>query len=181
MLNVQPTLMWTGNGVHFIISQLAILLEEEEEFKKFDKPSIRFLRFEGQLLTNNKADPNHSRNISFGNCCLRIPGSLNSNQVRFNEIGEIIDLDKTPEAEVRIIQYWDGIKPSIDQLLPRYYIWLQAATARELDNQMEAVERDLTNKTKTNQPKVFSWIEKLLDTPLHDQRYYCVWFHILSM
>jgi hypothetical protein len=82
------------------------------------------MRFEEQLLTDGKADQNHSNNVSFDNCMLRIPGSLNSNQDRFNERGEIVDIP--PEAEVRVVQYWDGYRPPIKPLLPRYYIWLQS-------------------------------------------------------
>jgi hypothetical protein len=50
---------------------------------------------------------------------LRTPGSLNSNQVRFNEKGEIVEGDIPPEAEVRVIQHWDGNRPSIKPLLPQ--------------------------------------------------------------
>jgi len=46
------------------------------------------LRFEEELLTDGKADPCHMNTAAFGNLMLRIPGSLNSNQVRFNEKGE---------------------------------------------------------------------------------------------
>jgi hypothetical protein len=83
LLDAQPTQLWTGNGYHFIQPQFAIILEKIERFKKFDKPSRRFLQFEEELLTDGKADQNHSRTVSFKNCYLRIPGSLNSNQLRF--------------------------------------------------------------------------------------------------
>jgi hypothetical protein len=64
---------------------------------------------------------------------LRVPGSLNSNQVRFNN-GEIVDIP--PEAEVRITHHWDGYKPPIRPLFPWYYIWL---LARDIDRQIEAI------------------------------------------
>lgn len=78
-LDGHPTQIWTGNGYHWIQPQLAIILEEPPMFKKFKEPSRRFLHFEEQLLSGGKADPNHSRNTSFGNMWLRVPGSLNSN------------------------------------------------------------------------------------------------------
>jgi hypothetical protein len=73
LLNTQPTELWTGNGVHFILPQYAIALEEIEKFRKFDQPSGE--RFEEQLMTDGMADPDHSNNVAFGKCCLRIPGS----------------------------------------------------------------------------------------------------------
>jgi hypothetical protein len=72
--------------------------------------------FEEQLLTDNKADENHSRIVSFHNCMLRIPGSLNSKCIQLNDRCEIMG-DIPPEAEVRIIQHWDGNRPSIKPLL----------------------------------------------------------------
>lgn len=78
---------------------------------------MRFMRFEEQILTDGKADQNHSNNVSFDNCMLRIPGSLNSNQVRFGDKDKIIEIPY--EAEVRVIRYCDGNKPSIKPLLPQ--------------------------------------------------------------
>jgi len=67
--------------------------------------------FEEQCLTDGKADQNHSNNISFGNCMLRIPGSLNANPdnglVKFD--GQIVDI--LPEAEVIVVKHWDKNKP----------------------------------------------------------------------
>jgi hypothetical protein len=135
-LDVQPTEIWTGNGVHFILTQYASVIEEIKRFKKFNNVSRDFMRFEEQFLADGKADQNHSNNVSFGNCILRIPGSLNSNQVTFNEKGEIIHIP--PEAEVKVRQLWDGKnKPSIKPLMTQFYIWLQSDVKRELDRQME--------------------------------------------
>ncbi|MGC1927374.1 MAG: hypothetical protein WA667_00240 [Candidatus Nitrosopolaris sp.] len=83
------------------------------------------MQFEEQFLTDKKGDENHCRTVSFRNCMLRIPGSLNSKRIQFNDKDEIIG-DIPPEAEVMIIQRWDGNKPSIRSLLTPYYIWLQA-------------------------------------------------------
>jgi hypothetical protein len=134
---------------------------------------MKFMRFEEQILTDGKADQNHSNNVSFGNCMLRIPENLNSNQVRFNDKDEIIEIPY--EAEVRVIRYWDGNKPSIKPLLPQYYIWLQSAVVRDLDKQMESMNYIyFVNKRGTN--NTIEWIERLLDTPLNDYRRYCIKF-----
>jgi non-catalytic primase subunit PriX-like protein len=177
ILDARPTQLWTGNGYHFVNPQLAIILEKTE-FKEFYRPSMQFLRFEEMKLTNNKADPCHSNNIAFGNCMLRIPGSLNSNQVVFNEAGQIIDIP--PEAEIRVVygRYWDGNKPSIQPLLPQYYIWLQAAVARKLDREMQAIKhnRFANRRTGKGTKNTIDWIEKLLHTPLDDFRKYSIKF-----
>jgi Primase X len=108
---------------------------------------------------------------------LRIPGSLNSDQIRLNDRGEIIG-DIPPEAEVRIIQPWDGNGPSIKPLLPRYYIWLQAV-AKDIDRQMEA--RKYNNNSQSgwrwgnSSNNNIDWIDKLLQITLEDFRKYCIW------
>jgi hypothetical protein len=184
LLDAQPTQLWTGNGYHFIQPQFAIVLEKAERFKKFGHPSRDFMRFEEQLLTDNKADQSHSNNVSFGNCMLRIPGSLNSNQIRFNDKGEIVDGegDIPPEAEVRVIQHWVN-RPSIKPLLPQYYIWLQDAVTSDIDKQIEEVQNarkyrkySKYNKQWGNNTNTIGWIEKLLQKPLDDFRKYCIIF-----
>jgi len=63
----------------------------------------------------------------------RIPGSLNSIRIQLNDKGEIIG-DIPPEAKGhgKVMQRWDGNKPSIKPLLTQYYIWLQAAAIRDI-------------------------------------------------
>ena len=46
---------------------------------------------------------------------LRLPGSYNSKYVEFNDKGEIVNIPE--EAEVKIIQRWDGKRPAINWLL----------------------------------------------------------------
>jgi hypothetical protein len=115
------------------------VLEKVEMFKEFDQASRKFLHFEELKISDKKADPTHCKTVSFNNCWLRIPGSLNSNQLRFNKNDEIIGIPL--EAEVRVIQYWDGERPSIKSLLPRYYIWRRALMTKDLDIQMEAEQK----------------------------------------
>jgi hypothetical protein len=174
MLGSQPTQLWTGGGHHFIQPQSAIVLEKVEGFTKFDQPSRKFLQFEEQLLTDNKGDENHWSTVSFRNCMLRIPGSLNSKRISFNDRGEIIG-DIPPEAEVRIIQRWDGNSPSIRPLLTRYYIWLQAAAIRDIQRRRKAEQASRKYRRRLGDNKTIGWIEKLLDKPLDDHRKYCIW------
>jgi len=122
ILGVRPTLLWTGSGVHFILPQSIIMpLEKIEDFNQFAEPSRKFLHFEEWLMTDGKADQNHNRNVSFKNCMLRIPGSQNFGSCQRNGRDEIIGIPY--EAEVRIIQTWDGNIPSVNHLLPRCYMW----------------------------------------------------------
>ena len=174
ILGSQPTQLWTGRGHHYIQPQSAIVLEKIEDFKKFGQPSRRFMWFEEQLITHNKADENHSHIVSFHNCMLRIPGSLNSRCVQLNDRGEIIG-DVPPEAEVRIIQGWDGNKPSIAPLLTPYYIWLQASEIRDIQRRRKAELRSRKyHQRKAMDNKRIIWIENLLDTPLDNYRKYCI-------
>lgn len=184
MLDARPTQLWTGNGYHFVNPQLAIILEKVERFRKLAqyKPSIEFLRFEEQHLTDGKADPCHSNNLSPGNCMLRIPGSLNSNQVKFED-GWIVDIP--PEAEVRVVhgRCWDENRPSIKPLLPQFYIWMQAKVIRNLDKQFEAIQNakkynylSNINRRGIKKNNTTTWIEKLLDTGLDDYRKYIIKF-----
>lgn len=175
VLGARPMQLWTGNGYHFIQRQFAIILDNQERFKEFYKPSSMFLRYEERLLTNGKADHVHMNSISFGNCLLRIPWSLNSNQVHFDERGRIIAIP--PEAEVRVINIWDGYEPSIKKLLPDYYNYLLAEDVRNMMRETELDRKrsyysQSKNKNK-NKNKIW-WVENLLNMPLHDFRKYLV-------
>jgi hypothetical protein len=174
ILGSQPTQLWTGGGYHYLQPQSAIVLEKIDDFEKFDQPSRRFMRFEEQLLTDNKADENHSRTVSFRNCMLRIPGSLNSELLQLNDRGEIIG-DIPPEAEVRIIQRWDGNTPSIIPILTQYYIWLQAEAIKDIQRRRKVERASRKYGPRLVGKKTICWIEKLLDKPLDDSRKYCIW------
>jgi hypothetical protein len=168
ILGANPTQLWTGNGYHFIQPQSIIKpLEKIDDFKQDIEPSRKFLQFEEWLMTNGKADQNHNRTVSFRNCMLRIPGSLNFGVCK----DEVILL----EAEVRVIQYWDGNRPSVDHLLPRCYIWLKAAEIRDMQKRIEADKISRKYRWKLEGKKTFTWIENLLNKPIDSNRYYCVW------
>jgi hypothetical protein len=116
ILRGNPTVLFTGNGVHIYLPVQAFIFEQEEIFSKFDEPSKAFLRFAEQRLTNNKSDPSH--NPSFKSRLIRIPGSYNTKCVQKNN--GVADAS----AEVKIIQKWDEHRPNINALLYPYYIYL---------------------------------------------------------
>lgn len=63
--------------------------------------------------------------------------------------------------------------------MPRYYIWLQAAVARDIDTQIEAINHDrffANRRVGKGTKNTIDWIEKLLDTPLDDFRKYIIKF-----
>ena len=105
-LNASPTILWTGKGYHIYQPIDAVILEEFKQFEGFEKPSTKFLRFAEFYLTNGKSDPSH--NPSFKSCMIRFPGSFNSKCVQGSN-------------EIKIIQKWDGYKPSMNLLLGSFH------------------------------------------------------------
>jgi hypothetical protein len=61
----------------------------------------KFIQWAEQCLSNGKADPCQSRGLSFKNCMLRVPGSINSKN----------------GSQVKIIQRWDGTRPFTNWIL----------------------------------------------------------------
>jgi hypothetical protein len=109
-LNGSPTVIWSGHGYHIYLPVESFILEEESDFNKFEQPSRRFIQFAERYLSNKNSDPCHSYTMSFKNCMLRVPGSFNS---------------KSGKDEVKIIQRWNGDRPSIKPLLFSFYLYLQ--------------------------------------------------------
>lgn len=166
-VNGHPTVLWTGGGYH-IYQPIKIITEDNvkqhlENFSEFNEfiPFLRndltteFIRFAAKYFTNNKGDPKH--NPSIYSCLIRIPESINS---KYNE-------------KVKIIQEWDGVEamsnslvlPFLDHLIQ---VKIEIEDLRKRENEVDS--------TKDN--KKIIWIEKLLQTPIPDHRYYCLW-HIL--
>ena len=106
---IEPTVVFSGSGgYHIYLPVNAIALEQESLFEDIEvyDPSRKFMQWAEQYLSNNKADPCHSKGVSFKNCMLRVPGSINSKM----------------NKEVRIVQCWNGVKPGIKPLLYEFYI-----------------------------------------------------------
>jgi hypothetical protein len=149
-----PTVLWSGRGFHiiqpikcdidlYIAKELADLVRDKDVNKAF-------LQFGSRYLSNDKSDKdNHT---SLKSCLLRTPGSINS---KSNE-------------EVRIIQQWDGYRPSVDLLIGSFYSYL--VDKREEERKRYAHFTTAMSVTTTSEFQTIGWIEKLLQTPLDDYR-----------
>ena len=182
-----PTVLWTGNGYHLYQPVSGgFILEEYETFYEFTKHLDKdltslFIQFAEDYFTNYTADPLHNPTVK--SCLLRIPGSLNSKRILDNK-------EQDYSEEVRIIQKWDGKRPSIQPLLRDLRRWLiqkRIDEAVELKKQEEkkkhnrfqigVASKDQEDKCETNR---IEWIEKgILENPLPDHRKYIIW-RILS-
>lgn len=151
-LNASPTILWTGKGYHIYQPIDAVILEEFKQFEGFEKPSTKFLRFAEFYLTNGKSDPSH--NPSFKSCMIRFPGSFNSKCVQGSN-------------EIKIIQKWDGYKPSMNLLLGSFHSYLVDQKIKE-----QKLRKRIEKKFGVNSSQIhsISWIETLLQTPIADYR-----------
>ena len=162
-----PTVLWTGGGYH-IYQPIKIVTKDKvkqplESFKELQEfiPFVRndltteFMRFAAKMFTGGKGDPKHKPSIS--SCLIRIPGTINSKN---NE-------------KVETIQKWDGIESKANHIvLP--FIHHLTRQRQEIEEIKRREEKNFYGKDS----KKIKWIEKLLQTPISDHRYYCLW-HIL--
>ena len=175
-----PTVLWTGNGYHIYQPVSGFVLEEYETFyeftKYFDKDlTSMFIQFAEEYLTDYTSDRLHNPTVK--SCLLRIPGSLNSKCIP----------NRGEDAEVKIIQRWDGKRPSIQPVLRDFRRWLIQKRIDDLE-ELKKQEKKKHGKyqiiTSQNQSKIVTskikWIEKgILEHPLPDHRKYIIW-RILS-
>jgi hypothetical protein len=141
----RPTVLWSGKGYHIYIPVAAFVLENEEIFQVAINPSRKFLQWSEQYLSCNKADLCHTIGLSFNNCMLRIPNSINSKS----------------NQQVRLIQSWNGvtdpntltttntepIRPDIRPLLYEFYIHLADLKFNEI------IGIDIKTRRGTNNSK----------------------------
>ena len=159
---IMPTAMWSGRGYHIIVplNSNGVILENIKEFEGVNNVSLKFLRYVESYLSSKKSDPQHNNTVSFNNCMLRIPGSINSKNGQ----------------TVKIIQKSNHLKSEINYLLAgftRYiinekYIELIKAHRRARRRKLSTFDNDSKNN-KVN------WIEHLIETPIQDHRKYCIW------
>ena len=106
---------------------------------------------------------------------LRIPGSYNSKLVEFDDAGEIVRPIPS-EVEVKIIQLWNGVRPSIKPLLTDFYLYLQGSKLKELEQRRQSERKRarwlLSHPDQTTKAAKWRWIETLLQTPIGDYRKY---------
>jgi hypothetical protein len=174
-----PTVLWSGSGHHVIqpIGSPVALENLKELIELHDRPSLEFLRFSEWYLSGGKADRNHYRSLSLGNCLLRVPGSHNGKRVVKN--GNVRD----ESTQVKIIQEWNGQGPSIGLLLGSYHAYLVDKRLKEFNRR--ACEYDKEQQRRRCGPTAKDhvlcgsgpsrWIERLLHTPIADHRKYCMW------
>lgn len=110
---VDPTVIWSGNGYHILIpiNPLESILEDLPEFTKFKDPSKNVLRFLEKHLSGGKSDSVHNMTVSFGNCMLRVPTSINS---KHNDA----------DNQVRVIKEWNNQRLHIKSLLGDFLAYL---------------------------------------------------------
>jgi hypothetical protein len=163
-LGATPTILWSGRGYHIILplKSNGIILENVKEFEGTPNISLKFLRYAESSLSLKKSDPQHNHTVSFNNCMLRIPGSINSKNGQ----------------TVKVIQKWDGIRPEINYLLAGFTRYIINEKYTELLNAQKRNRKRMEYKLEQDTNEI-NWIEKLLQTPLADHRKYCIW-RILS-
>jgi hypothetical protein len=154
-----PTVLWSGRGYHIILplNSNNVELENIQEFQGVDNISLKFLRYAESYLSLSKSDSQHNYTVSFNNCMLRIPGSINS---------------KNGET-VKIVQMWDGYKPEINYLLAGFSRHIINEKYIELKNAKKRKQKK--SPAHADQNNRINWIERLLQTPLQDYRKYCIW------
>jgi hypothetical protein len=124
----KPTILWSGNGYHIYLpvqsSGLSWCLGRNDVFNKLSRESDRrFIQWAEKYLSDGKADPCHSKGLSFKNCMVRIPGSYNSKN----------------NCQVRIIQRWDGQRPCINWILRDFMRYLIQKTIKPEKKRATAV------------------------------------------
>jgi hypothetical protein len=169
-----PTVLWTGNGYHIYQPVSGFILEEYETFYEFTKYvdkdlTSMFIQFAEEHFTDYAADRLHNPTVK--SCLVRIPASLNSKCVAKEQ----------QDAEVKIIQKWDGVRPSIQLLLRDFRRWL---IQKKIDDMKELKKQEKFQMTVSNKSQertnTIKWIEiGILEHPLSDHRKYIIW-RILS-
>lgn len=154
-----PTVYWSGRGYH-IVQPIDCPLPLEDVNKEFtalsNDPNTDFIRFAESYLSGNKQDKSH--NPSMRSCLLRIPHTLNS---KCKEAG--ID------AEVKIIQKWDGYRPEYKLLIGSFYAYLVGEREKERSRYQDAAAAAKNYALGVDYGPI-GWIEKLLQTPIDDFR-----------
>jgi Primase X len=178
-----PTVLWTGNGYHIYQPVSGLILEEYETFFEFTKYLDKdltslFIQFAEEYFTDYTADRLHHPTVK--SCLVRIPGSLNSKFIA----------KEWQDGEIKIIQRWDGIRPSIQPLIRDFRRWLiqkRIDDVEELKKQEKkharfhmVIASRSQKSQQQNQTNQIKWIENgILEKALADHRKYVIW-RILS-
>jgi hypothetical protein len=154
-----PTILWSGRGYHIIQPiNCPIALENIKELAGLEpETSTKFLQFAERYLSSNKNDKSH--HPALRSCQLRIPGSINS---RCKAAGM--------PAEVKIIQEWDGFRPDYRLLIGRFYADLVGKKKNNVEGHGHSRRGPGQQPLPSSYQKRIDWIEKLLQTPIDDNR-----------
>jgi hypothetical protein len=157
-----PSVYHTGRGYHIVqpikcAVDLDIAIPELKELVgPADNVSNKFLQFAERYLSNGKSDPSH--NPALKSCLTRIPFSINSKN----------------NAQVTVIQEWDGYRPYYMQLYDIFYEELKARKKKQREQQQQIIKSRNNSfyPTGTFQiPQQYQYIEdRLLKTPIDDDR-----------
>ncbi len=164
----QPTVLWTGGGYHIYQPISGFVLEEIDRFACYIDPNKKdltslFMQFAEKYFTDNNGDLQHRPSIK--SCLIRIPGTTNSKC----------------DQEVKIVQRWDGIRPAIIHLLRDFRTWLVSEIIEDKRKVKSYSKRPKPIKNRFNNlnfdyaTNSILWIEKLIQTPIADNRKYVIW------
>jgi hypothetical protein len=163
-----PTVIWTGNGYHIYQPVSGFILEEYETFYEFTKYLDKdltslFIQFAEEYFTDYAADRLHNPTVK--SCLTRIPLSLNSKCVA-----------KGQDAEVKVIQKWDGHRPPIQPVLRGFRRWLIQKKIDVFEELKKQGKFQMTVSKNQERTITIKWIEKgILEHPLSDHRKYIIW------
>jgi hypothetical protein len=74
-------------------------------------------------------------------------------------------------AQVKIIQKWNGARPSIGPLLSDFYIYLVDSKIKEIHRNRKSRKYSVRYENNNS----IRWIETLLQLPIPDHRKYALW------
>lgn len=174
-----PTVLWTGGGYHIYLPIKFVLSDEDnptlesiDRFHKFipyidNDLTTEFMRFAEYYFSSNKSDSNHRPSIR--SCLIRIPGTINPKYSK----------------PIRIIQKWDGITSPINYILKDFEIYLiqkridKLKDAKKKKKNFYNKDKHIHELSRYFSSKNIKWIEKLLVTPMEDNRKICLWLILI--
>jgi hypothetical protein len=167
-LNGHSTINWSGNGYHILQPVECPILEQKEQFQKYQNKnnffiSQEFLRFAEKYLTNGKSDPNH--HPSFKSCQIRVPGSINGRCLE-NREKRLSD-----NFKVKTLQKWNGVRPFVTrEFIEDFRTYLEQKITDQENNNYNYNNKN-NNQNQYSNSNHIEWIEnKILQSPFSDYR-----------
>ena len=142
ILGAHPTVISTGVGYLIILRLKEFILEQIFDPFAHLQPSNLFLGWSERFLSWGLTDPSH--HATFTSCMLKISGTLNSKN----------------NAQVKVIQRWNGEFSSVSPLLEPFLDYLAELESKRVTFSWSGMR----DKMRTD------WIENLLQTPVKTRR-----------